>query len=158
MIMKYRLSAALLLAVVIPAAALRGQDAQKDLDKLQGTWVLTAMEKNGKAAPEYVVGKLTVTFKGETMVMDGPLAAAKGDEPVKPEFTVKLDPSKKPKAMDATPLNGKFKGKTLLGICPHGRQVLKICLPKQGDKERPSDFKSPEGSDLAFMTFKRSKK
>src|SRR6185436_6497147 len=109
MIMKYRLSAALLLAVVIPAAALRGQDAQKDLDKLQGTWVLTAMEKNGKAAPEYVVGKLTVTFKGETMVMDGPLAAAKGDEPVKPEFTVKLDPSKKPKAMDATPLNGKFK-------------------------------------------------
>src|SRR5262245_13487592 len=105
--MKNRLSVALLLAVVIPAAALRGQDAQKDLDKLQGTWVLTAMEKNGNAAPEYVLGKLTVTFKGDTMVMDGSFAA------VKPEFTVTLDPSKKPKAIDATPLSGEFKGKTV---------------------------------------------
>jgi uncharacterized protein (TIGR03067 family) len=149
--MKYRLSVALLLAVVIPAAALRGQDAQEDLDKLQGTWVLTAMEKNGNAAPEYVLGKLAVTFKGDTMVMDGSFAA------VKPEFTVKLDPSKKPKAIDATPLSGEFKDKTVLGIYQLEGEELKICLPKQGDKERPSDYKSPEGSDLAFMTFERSK-
>lgn len=155
--MKYRLSAALLLAVVIPAAVLRGQDAQKDLDKLQGTWVLTAMEKNGNAAPEYVLGKLTVTFKGDTMVIGGSFAAVKEEDPVKPEFTVKLDPSKRPKAIDATPLNGKFKGKTVLGIYQPEGEELKICLPKQGDKERPSDFKSPEGSDLASMTFKRSK-
>jgi uncharacterized protein (TIGR03067 family) len=150
--MKYRLSAIPLLAVVIPAATLRGQDPREDLDKLQGIWVLTAMEKNGNAAPEYVIGKLTVTFKEDTMVMDGSFAA------VKPEFTVKLDPSKKPKTIDATPLNGEFKGKTVLGIYQLGGEELRICLPKQGDKERPSEFKSPEGSDLAFMTYKRSKK
>jgi uncharacterized protein (TIGR03067 family) len=156
--MKYQFSTALLLAVLIPAAALGGQDIEKDLDKLQGTWVLMAMEKNGNAAPEFVLGKLTVTFKGDTMAMDGPLLTVKGKEAVKPEFTIKLDPSKKPKAIDATPLNGKFEGKTVLGIYQLEGDELKMCLPKQGDKERPSDFKSPEGSDLAFMTFKRSKK
>ena len=57
---------------------------------------------------------------------------------------------------DPSPLSGNFKGKTVLGIYQVEGEELKICLPKQGDKERPSDFKSPEGSDLAFMTFKRS--
>ena len=82
------------------------------------------------------------------------LTAVQGKEPVKPEFTVKLDPSKKPKAIDATPLAGAFKGKTVLGIYQLEGEELRICLPKQGDKERPSDFKSPEGSDRALMTFR----
>jgi hypothetical protein len=54
-------------------------------------------------------------------------------------------------------LDGKFKGKTVLGIYQLEGEELKIYLPKQGDTERPLDVKSPEGSDLAFMTFKRSK-
>ena len=156
--MTHRLSAAVLLTMVIPAAALRGEDAQKDLDKLQGTWDVTSMERNGKAAPKDFVEKITVTFKGDKMVMDGPLATAKGEEPVKPEFTVKLDPSKKPNALDTTALNGKFKGKTQLGIYKLEGDELKICLPNQEAKERPSDFKSPEGSDLVVMILKKSRK
>jgi uncharacterized protein (TIGR03067 family) len=156
--MTYRLSLAVLLIVVIPGAVLRGQDAQKDLDKLQGTWALRTMEANGSAAPKDFVEKITITFKGDKMVMDGPMAAAKGEEPVRPEFTVRLDPSKKPKALDATALNGKFKGKTQLGIYQLDGDELKICLPNQEAKERPSEFKSPVGSDLVVMTLKKSKK
>jgi uncharacterized protein (TIGR03067 family) len=156
--MTYRLSAVFLLIVLISAPALRGEDAKKDLDKLQGTWAVTAMEKGGEAAPKDVVEKITVTFKGNKIIMDGPLAAPKGEEPVKPEFTVKLDPAKKPKAIDTTPLSGKFKGKTQMGIYQLEGDELKLCLPNQEVKERPSEFKSPKGSDLAVMTLKRSRK
>jgi uncharacterized protein (TIGR03067 family) len=116
------------------------------------------MEKNGNTAPEFVLGKLTLTFKGDTMAMGGALTAARPEAPENPEFTVTLDPSKKPKAIDATPSNGEFKGKTVFGIYQRDGEELKICLPKQGDKQRPLGFKSPVGSDLAFMTFKRSTK
>ena len=155
--MKYRLSAALLLATVMPAAAIRGQDGREFPESLEGTWVLTAMEKNGNAAPKYVLGKLNFTFKEDTMIMGGQLTAAPGKEPVKQKFTFKLDRVKEPDAIDLIPLEGDFKGKTVPGIYRLEGEELKLCLPKQGDKERPSAFKSPEGSDLAFMTFKRSK-
>src|SRR4051812_17456350 len=114
--MMYRLLPTVLLTVFIPATALHGEDAAKDLDKLQGTWTVTAMENNGEAISKEITDMITVTFKKDKMVMDGALSAAKGEEPTKPEFTVKLDPSKKPKALDTTALNGTFKGKTQPGI------------------------------------------
>ena len=156
--MKFRFSAVVLFALLIPLTARCADDAREELGKLQGTWVLTAMEKNGNAAPEFVLGKLTLTFKGDTMAMGGALTDATRKAPDYPQFTVTLDPSKKPKAIDATPSNGEFKGKTVLGIYQRDGEELKICLPKQGDKQRPSDFRSPVGSDVAFMTFKRSTK
>jgi uncharacterized protein (TIGR03067 family) len=152
MTMKYRLSAALLFAIVIPAAALRGQDPQQDLDKLQGTWTATAVEIDGNAGPKGQVEKLTVTvtFKGDKMIMAAFDAPNEG-------YTVTLDPSQKPKALDMTSLGGKRMGKASLGIYLLDGDELKICVPTEGGKERPSDFKSPEGSDLIVMTLKRSK-
>ena len=156
--MTHRVSTPVLVTILISVAALCGQDGQKDLDKLQGTWTVTAAEERGKPLPKEITEKMTVTFKGDKMVIDGPMAVAKGEEPAKPEFNVKLDPSKKPKALDVTPLSGKFKGKTALGIYQMEGDELMICLPNQKQKDRPTEFKSPEGSDLFLVTLKKAKK
>jgi uncharacterized protein (TIGR03067 family) len=137
---------------------LRANDAKADLEKLQGVWVVTAIEEGGESTTaKDLPAAITVTFKGDKMVMDGPLAAPKGEKPVKPEFTVKLDPSQKPKAIDTVALGGKFKGKTGKGIYQLDGDELKLCLPNQESKDRPTEFKSLAGSDLVVMTLKRSK-
>jgi uncharacterized protein (TIGR03067 family) len=155
--MKQRLMA-ILLAGLIPAGLLRGEDGKADLDQLQGSWEVTAMEMGGKAtAAKDLPGKVTVTFTGEKMEMDGPLAAAEGEKPVPPAFTVKLDPSKNPKAIDTVALTGRFKGKTQPGIYRLEGDELTLCLPNQEAKVRPTEFESPAGSELVVMTLKRSK-
>ncbi len=156
--MVHRLSTALLLAFVVSVAVLADDDAQKDLDMLQGTWTLTAMEMNGEAAPKDLMEKLTVTFNGDRMQIDGPMAAAAGEVPVKPAFAVKLNPSETPKTLDAIALNGKFQGKNLLGIYHLDGDQLRICLPNRDAKARPKEFKAPAGSDLGVMTLARSSK
>src|ERR687894_1347355 len=139
---------AILLVGLIPAAVLRGEDGKADLDKLQGTWEVTSMEMGGKAIKVFP-GKITVTFTGDRMVMDGPLAAPEGEKPVPPEFTVKLDPSKNPKAIDTVALTGKFPGKTQRGIYRLEGDELTLCLPNQEAEGRPTEFESPAGSQLA---------
>jgi len=141
---------AAVLILVFSAAALRGQDAQKDLDKFQGAWAVTAMEANGKSVPLDSV-KGTVTFKGDLMVVAGP-----GFNP-KTEHRIKLDPSKKPKSLDATKTS-EGKDRNSLGIYQLEGDEIKLCLPIGLRTERPTDFKSAKGSNLVVMTLKRSKK
>ena len=144
-----RLVSTAALILVFSTAQLRGQEAKTDLDRFQGDWEVTAMESNGKLLP---LGKLkgTITFKGDLMTVDGP-----GFKPS--EHQIKLDPSKKPKLLDATPtLEGN--GKHSLGIYQIQGDELKLCLPIGPRKERPSEFKSADGSNLVVMTLKRSKK
>jgi len=149
---------AILLVGLIPAAVLRGEDGKADLDQLQGSWEVTTMEMGGKAtAAEDLPGKVTVTFTGEKMVMDGPLAAPEGEKPVPPAFTVKLDPSENPKAIDTVALTGRFKGKSQPGIYRLEGDELTLCLPNQEAKGRPTEFTSPAGSVFVVMTLKRSK-
>lgn len=150
---------AILLVGLIPAAVLRGEDGKADLDRLQGSWEVTAVEMGGKAtAANDLPGKVTVTFAGEKMVMDGPLAAPVGEEPVPPAFTVKLDPSRNPKAIDTVALTGRSREKTQPGIYRLEGDELELCLPNREAKGRPAEFKSPAGSELVVMTLKRSKK
>jgi len=130
------------------AGTLRGQDAQEDLDKLQGSWAVTAMETNGKQVPLGGV-KGTVTFKGDLMVVDGP-----GFKPT--EHRITLDPSREPKSLDATKTTNN--GKNSLGIYQLDGDEIKLCLPIGLRTDRPVDFKSTEGSNLVIMILKRSKK
>src|SRR5262249_40916139 len=142
----------------IVATALCGQGGETDLDKLQGTWMATAMVHNGKAAPKEIVEKVSLTFNGDKVEFDGPMASAKGEKPTKPEFKFKLYSSKKPKSIDMLALAGKFKGQTQLGIYELDGDELKLCLPNQEGKVRPSEFQSLERSDLVVISLKRSKK
>jgi uncharacterized protein (TIGR03067 family) len=159
--MTYRLVAAVLFIVVIQACGPSGEAPQSDLDKVQGTWTVAAGEENGKAIPKEIAETRTFTFTGDKAVVGisaGPANAQPPIKPTLPEFTFKLDPTKKPKTIDVTFLNGEEKGRTRLGIYQLEGDELKVCMPTEERTDRPSDFKAPKGSDLNVVTLKRSKK
>lgn len=153
--MTHRLVTAAVLILAFSAAALCGQDAQTDLDKLQGTWAVTAIDANGKPRP-LKGAKMTVTFAGDLMVMT--MEGSGPEDFDRTEHRIELDPSKKPKSLDAnaTTTGG---GRNCLCIYQLEGDEMKLCVPIAGLRtERPTDFKSAEGSNLAIMTLKRSKK
>jgi uncharacterized protein (TIGR03067 family) len=144
---------AVLLIVAIPTA-LRGQDAQKELDKFQGTWRMLAWVSSGKDL-KVVPDKMTVTFKADKMTMEIDLP---GRPKLKVEWTLKLDPSKNPKTLDATIVRGKVKGDVFRGIYKFENNELRICLPKVPMKDRPSEFKAPDDSQLTLLYLEKRKK
>jgi uncharacterized protein (TIGR03067 family) len=125
---------------------LGAQAADKDEDKMQGTWTFVSAEKGGEKAPEDEIKKLKVTIKGNELIIgDG-----KRDE----KATFKLDSSKKPKALDVTPPRD---DKPVLGIYELDGDNLKMCWRKGGG-ERPTKFASEPKSDLMLLVLKREKK
>ena len=69
----------------------------------------------------------------------------------------KLDPSKSPKAIDVTITEGPSKGAVMLGIYEFDGDTLKVCFDPEG-KKRPTEFKSPAGSQTFYNVHKRAKK
>jgi uncharacterized protein (TIGR03067 family) len=135
------------------AGAARADDAKKDLEKLQGTWEITEVVINGKTLPAEKVKGGQVVFKGDEMTVK------EGDDDKDPrKFTVKLDPGKKPKALDTTALNRDQKGAVSPAIYELDGDTLKLCSPNNDSKERPRAFKSDEGSNVVLLTLKRVKK
>lgn len=126
-------------------AAEQKDDAKKDSDKLQGTW--TAVEGGPPGG--------ILTFAGDTFnIRDKEKLIAKG--------TFKVDPAKKPKAIDMMVTedpDNKFKGKTSLGIYELDGEQLKWCANEPGKDDRPKEFvKEAGGNRHLLVTFKREKK
>src|SRR5262245_65584155 len=69
--------------------------------------------------------------------------------------TFKLDPAKKPKAMDVTYDDGPNKGKTNHAIYALQGDTLTICRHQQPARERPKEFTSEAGSDRALIKWKK---
>jgi len=149
--MRLFLSVVLTFLSLVGAASAQADDAKKDQDGLQGSWEVVELVMDGKPAPEATRKEIKIVFKGEKMTLTGPEGIGKR------EFSFKLDPSKKPKSIDFNPLEGQFKGKTSPAIYELKRDELKLCMPNRG-KERPTEFKAGEGSNLGLFVLKRSKK
>jgi uncharacterized protein (TIGR03067 family) len=141
-----------LVAAATTAAAFAADDAQvkKDLKALEGTWQYTSQVENGKETEKENLKAVTVTVTAEGKW------EAKHEGKVFLEGTVKLDPSKKPKAADwAITTEGDLKGKTALGIYDVDRETWKHCF---GFDKRPEKFESKEGSKVTNAVLKRVKK
>src|SRR5438093_13427419 len=96
-------------AAVLPAAADDKEDAaKKELEKFQGTWVFFSAEQDGKQLPKTDPPQ-TITFLGDKFFV-------RQGEAVVQAGTQKLDPTKKPKTVDAAVTEGEGKGTTMLGI------------------------------------------
>ena len=143
-----------LLVLALPlSAADAPADAKNDLDKLQGAWSIAGGTYDGEDLNADVVAKLTVEIKGDQF-------AVKGDEEVVKEYTkitLKLSPSSSPKAIDFHVGQGSEKGADIEGIYEIKGDEFKICA-RIDAKERPTEFKSPENSHVALITFKRLSK
>ena len=125
-------------------------DAEKELKKFQGTWTFESVEAGGKKLPADQFKGMTVTFEGDKY------SVKMGDRVVE-AATLKLDPSRSPKTLDATVTEGPNKGNVILGIYEIDGDTLKVCFDPEG-KKRPTEFKSPAGSENFVNVHKRVKK
>ena len=146
MLLLLKLSVVLALVLAFSLAA-DGGDA-KDGDNLQGTWLPSTAELGGKMFPDEVRKSIKLVVKDTQYTVTVGKEADQG--------TVKLNPSAKPKEMDITGTDGPNKGKTFLAIYELDGDTLRICYDL-GGKNRPTEFKTKEGSQLFLVTYKREK-
>jgi RNA polymerase sigma factor (sigma-70 family) len=122
----------------------------EDMKKLQGTWYTVSVESHGMKVPE-----AKILAKNVRLVAEGDrwtLKETKGD-PDK-VFSVRLDPTQQPKAIDIVYQTGENKGKTSLGIYELDGSTLRVCLGEPGDP-RPTKFHG--GGTYTLEVFKREK-
>ncbi len=133
--MRRRWLPAMICVLVFGGVWAQGGDANKDKEKLQGKWVA---EKDGK--------KVELTFAGDnfTVVFDG-------DKKVEGKF--KIDAGKKPKHIDMAVTkgdDGRFDGKTSLGLYELDGDMLKWCANEPGREGRPPEF-TEKGEQGRYM-------
>lgn len=125
-------------------------DVQKELKKFQGDWTFESSESGGQKLPADLLKGLILTF-------DGARHTVKNGTEVIQAGTQTIDPSKSPKAIDVTLTDGPMKGAVMLGIYEIDGDTLKVCFDT-GGKKRPTEFKSPAGSETFVNVHKRVKK
>jgi uncharacterized protein (TIGR03067 family) len=139
---------ALALALLLSALA-SADTAKEELEKLNGVWRAESVTEDGKemSADDLKTVRLIVNGKEYTY--------ARGTNFIK--GTHKLDPSKKPRAIDAVRSSGADKGKTLKGIYELKGDSFKVCFAAPG-KDRPKEFTAKKGSGNRLIVMKRAKK
>jgi uncharacterized protein (TIGR03067 family) len=119
---------------------------KKDAKKIQGTWAVVSWQEDGNKA--LLIEEPKLTIKGDTITFEI------GKE--KEKFTIELDETKKPKAIDF--VRGKDGKELAPGIYELDEDNLKICyLDKGKDKKRPTEFTSESGSKTTLIVLKREK-
>lgn len=136
------------LVLVLSFSSFAWSDDAKN-DSLEGTWLPSSAELAGKMFPDEVRKTIKLEIK------DDKYTATVGEQ--REEGTFKVMPSATPKAMDITPTTGPNKGKKILTIYEHKGDTLRVCYDLSG-KNRPTEFKTSEGTLLFLVEYKRQKK
>ena len=117
-----------------------------DLDKLQGTWIVTSLEADGQKMPATVLNGARIVIKGTKFKSIGMGARYEG--------SVELDSSTKPKTFDLLFTAGHARGHRNLGIYKLNGDKWTICLATRGD-ERPRKFATAAGTGFTLETLDR---
>jgi uncharacterized protein (TIGR03067 family) len=132
---------------LVPAFPQQAEEAQKNL---QGTWVATKAERDGKAA-DYVVGH-RLSFTGNRFRI------LSKDGKTLYEGTFRVDPKAKPATIDFEHTEGDLKGNSWKGIYVLDGDTLTTCDNAPNlDKGRPAAFEAKTGSGYVFISFERAK-
>lgn len=133
--------ALVVIAVATPPARGDGGPAEHD-----GVWLPTAATLGGQALPDEVLKSIKLELKGDayTVTMGG--RSDRG--------TCKWDAGSDPKAVDVVGSQGPNQGKTIPAIYEREGEVMRICYDLTG-KARPREFKSPEGSQVFLVEYRR---
>jgi RNA polymerase sigma factor (sigma-70 family) len=135
-----------------PALVDKGQD---DKEAIQGTWQVIGVEMQGKDAPD---GSLAIqALKSAKWIIAADKITTGTTKFGEQKVIYKLDPTKKPKEFDFTPLVGpnNEKAKTAPGVYSLDGDVLKICMPGAPDAERPTELATKAGGKSLLITFTR---
>ena len=136
------ISTGLVLACALPAKAAE--------TTLQGTWIATKAEQDGKAADDLVGHRLS--FMGNRFEI-----RSKDDKSLY-AGTVQINPSTKPATIDFQQKKGALNGKVWKGIYAVDGDTLTTCDNAPNLKKgRPAAFEAKSGSGYVLITFKRAK-
>ena len=128
----------------------QGTTARQELKKLQGTWRVVAMERDGKQVPE-------AEFQDRRAIVEDHSYTEKQGTKVVEKGTFQMDTARKPYGITITPTEGEDKGKTMYGIYEIEKDdTVRLCGSAPG-KERPTDFSAKAGSGRTLITYKRVK-
>jgi uncharacterized protein (TIGR03067 family) len=128
-----------------------GDDAAKAVaegKKIQGTWKPVVAELGGKPFPDEVLKTMSL------VMTDGKYTVTVGEQT--DEGTVKLDPAKKPRALDIVGTKGPNRGKMIPAIYELTDSTLRICYDL-GGTARPKEFKTKAATQLFLVEYKRQK-
>lgn len=131
----------------LPAAIVGADGPNKDLEKLQGKWIMTALDINGKTTP-------TDQFEGTTLTIKGDKYIVKVKDKSF-EMRIQLDSTRTPKTIDMIFTEGPKQDQVHKGIYELEGDTFKICRGLNPEHERPIDFTTQPGTDLFVVTWKR---
>jgi uncharacterized protein (TIGR03067 family) len=118
----------------------------KDLENLQGSWRVTALEVNGQAMPVDALGSAGIVINGGRFISTG-----MGNEY---EGTFEVDVKSRPRKLTMKFDTGPEKGNTNLAIYEIKGDSWKLCIATQGSV-RPSRFGTKPGDGFVFETLTR---
>ncbi len=116
--------------------------SNSDLDRMQGDWGVGEMVMNGEKAPADALVSAKLKIKASEYSLESDNGSSHG--------TLKIGESASPKLMDVSTDDGT----QLPAIYELSGDTLKVCYAMNG-ASRPKEFKSAEGSDCVFATYKR---
>jgi uncharacterized protein (TIGR03067 family) len=131
--------------LLIAADAKDDDAAKKELKKLSGTYVMASGESRAEKLSEESIKGAKLTIEGETYTAMFGEGAVMG--------TLKLDPTKTPKEIEATD----SERKTILGIYKFDKDQFTVCFAPPG-KERPKEFSIKAGTGDFIHVWKKKAK
>jgi uncharacterized protein (TIGR03067 family) len=140
----------LLLFAALTFAA-EAEDANaRDLQKMQGDWMVASMVTNGFQVPDDEAQSMFRTVKeNKYTVFRFEKAVSEG--------TFQTDATQQPKTIDSRRKGLPDDAPSILGIYEFDGPRLVICNAPPG-QERPSDFSAPEGSQHTRIVWEPEKK
>ncbi len=118
----------------------------KELDALQGSWKVTALEMEGKAAPAAMFQGAKLIIRGDTFESIAGDAVQTG--------TIEVNPAASPKTFDMIYKTGAGAGNRSLGIYELNGHTWRACF-RVRTGARPTEFTTSAGSGLIVDVLER---
>jgi uncharacterized protein (TIGR03067 family) len=139
------------LSILLAVFWLAGADPPRsDLDELQGTWHLAAMETEGHDV-------LAEDIKDQTASYEGNRLTLRAGDRIRRRGIITLEPRRKPKAINTWDQDGPYEDQTVPGIYELSGETLKLAFARPG-QERPKEFTTKSGTAFLVCVYKRQKR
>jgi uncharacterized protein (TIGR03067 family) len=133
---------------VLLIGAAQNDAAKKELELLQGTWTIHAMEVNGADVPAAKLESAVLTVKGDHYQV-------KVKDKVTNTFVLTLDPGKSPKEIDMLALEGGNKDKVHKAIYKIENGMFTFCRGLNAEQDRPNQFATWPDTNYFVVTWKK---
>ena len=132
----------------VAAAPFKSHSLKQDLEGIEGTWKLVALENNGQQAPAEFVVVMKLVFKGDTLTFPG-------GEPGFTNYKFELDPTTTPASFTMAHADGTKQGESNKGIYSLDGDCLQICFGKAD--QLPKELTAKAGSGQFMYSLEREK-